>query len=77
MSSVFNVNTVISMAFELAILVVVGLLVYFKLIGSDLLLLAVGAVVRGAFGIIPTTAALNANTQATQQNTQATNTTKG
>ena len=77
MSSVLNVNTAISMAFELAILVVVGLLVYFKLIGSDLLLLAVGAVVRGAFGIIPATSALQANTQATQQNTDATNATKG
>jgi len=63
------------MAFELLILLLIAVCVYFRLIPNDLLILAFGIVVRGALTAIPSIAALNANTSATQQNTVVTSST--
>lgn len=49
-----------------------GLFVYLKLIPNDLLLIALGAVIRGTFTLEPAMSALRNNTIATWENTAAT-----
>ena len=65
-------NAFVYMAFELLVLVIVGACVFLKLIPNDLLILALGVVIRGALGVVPAIGALNQNTQATQANTAVT-----
>lgn len=60
------------MGFEVLILVLVGICVYLKLIPNDLLILALGVIIRGALTNVPSVSALNANTEATKQNTLVT-----
>jgi hypothetical protein len=67
-----NPTALILMGFEVAILVITAVCVYLKLIPNDLLILALGVVIRGALGVVPTTAAISANTLATKENTAVT-----
>jgi len=60
------------MGFEVAILLITAACVYLHLIPNDLLILALGVVIRGALGVVPTTAAINQNTAATRENTAVT-----
>lgn len=63
-------NTLALMGFEVLILALTAVSVYLKLIPNDLLILALGVVIRGALGVIPTVGAINQNTAATKENTQ-------
>ncbi len=65
-------NVVVYMGFEVAVLVLTGIAVYLKLIPNDLLILALGVVIRGALTVIPQTSAINQNTAATRENTAVT-----
>lgn len=65
-------NTLVMMSFEVLILVITGVCVFLKLIPNDLLILALGVVIRGALGVVPTVGAINQNTVATKENTAAT-----
>jgi multisubunit Na+/H+ antiporter MnhC subunit len=65
-------NVMVYMGFELAVLLLTGAFVYLKLIPNDLLILALGVVIRGALTVIPTIGALTQNTAATRENTAAT-----
>ena len=60
------------MGFELLFLAFMAVIVYLKIIPNDLLILAIGVVIRGALSIIPTVTAITQNTAATKENTQAT-----
>jgi hypothetical protein len=60
------------MGFELLLLIVIGVCVYLHLIPNDLLIVAIGVVIRGALSNVPSVAALNANTEATKENTLVT-----
>ena len=65
-------NVVVYMGFEVAVLILTGIAVYLKLIPNDLLILALGVVIRGALTVIPQTSAINQNTAATRENTAVT-----
>ena len=62
----------IQMGFEVFVLLLVVASVYLKLIPNDLLILALGIVIRGALSYVPTVSAITQNTAATQANTAAT-----
>ncbi len=65
-------SVLVYMGFEVAVLVLTGIAVYLKLIPNDLLILALGVVIRGALTVIPQTSAINQNTAATRENTAVT-----
>lgn len=65
-----NVNQIlIPIALEITLVLIVVGCVYLKLIPNDLLILALGSAIRGAFTIQPTIEAIKQNTIATNLNT--------
>jgi hypothetical protein len=65
-------NVAVYMGFEVLVLILTGIAVYLKLIPNDLLILALGVIIRGALTVVPTIGAINQNTAATKENTAAT-----
>jgi len=59
----------VQMGFEIFVLLLVVASVYLKLIPNDLLILALGIVIRGALSYVPTVTAITQNTAATKENT--------
>jgi hypothetical protein len=68
----WNPMTVVLMGFEVALLLIIAACVFLKLIPNDLLILALGVVIRGALGVVPTVSAITQNTAATRENTAVT-----
>lgn len=62
-------TAVLTMVFELFLLVIVGVAVYFKLLDSSLFAAAVGVVIRGGISVVPQLNAIESNTAATRENT--------
>lgn len=65
-------TAVLTMVFELFLLVIVGVAVYFKLLDSSLFAAAVGVVIRGGISVVPQLNAIEQNTAATKENTVVT-----